>query len=184
MKGKVFLTAALFMLGIMTLFFTACGGGGDGDSVEYCIQEWDDWSKDHAPLPDSDNLEDTYSMTGFTVDIYEDGTYLGTLDENDFYSWAGTMTIGATNISQTISLEGDTMFISATYTNSPIDTYTGTLHINQSGSLYDVGYTISGNILTTDSGLQCEKVSQGVSVQHLETGEPGIGALVDFMSIY
>jgi hypothetical protein len=49
------------------------------------------------------------------------------------------MTIGAGSISQTITVEGDTSTINATYTNSPIDTWSGTLHINQSGNLYDVG---------------------------------------------
>lgn len=180
MLRKVSFPTVFLVFSIIFLSFAACGGGG-GDKheaeVEVCLEEYDYWSKDELPLPSSSNLEGDYTLIGFEINVWEDGDFLGTVTEDDFSSWSGNMSVLADTISQYLTLNGGVGTVSAAYTNSPIDSLTGILHINEDGGFYDVAYSIAGDTLTTVFGPHCEFVPESTSVPALEVGEYGIGAL-------
>lgn len=162
MKRKLTLFTILVMSGICLFMFAACTGEEEA-TVELCFEEYDDWNRTSPDTdPTSDDLEGEYTLVGFILDYYIDGEFAMSLDENDFSSYSGTMNITASTVSQSITLEGDNFIVNATYTNSPVDSLSGTLHINQGGQMYEADYSISGGVLTTDSGLVCEDVPEGV----------------------
>jgi len=149
------------MSGICLFLFAACGGAESGGTVELCFEEYDDWTRtDPASEPASDDLDGTYSLTGFLLNLYEDGVLVESIDENSGYAYSGSMVIDQTNVSQSVSFDNSApVIIDATFVNAPIDTWSGVLHVNQGGTLYDVEYDIAGGELTTWSGLECFNAS-------------------------
>jgi hypothetical protein len=170
------------------LLIVSCGGGGGGGggTVELCLQEWDHWLADTLNPPTSSNLVDTYDLTGFDIDVWEEGSFLGSLDETDFSSYSGTMDIQPTTITQTLTLEGDSDTITGSYTVSPAGSTAGTLHITDVSGTHDVDFDINGNTLTTDSGLFCVDVpADAMGIESLETGVvDSIGSLLGGMFRY
>jgi hypothetical protein len=126
--------------------------------VQICLQEWDHWLADTLNPPTSSNLVDTYDLIGFDIDVWQDGVFLGTVDETDFLSYSGIMNIQATTITQNITLEGTPVFLSGSYTVTTAGPTSGTLHVTDSSGSHDAGFDISGNTLTTDSDLLCVDV--------------------------
>jgi hypothetical protein len=129
-------------LGLTLLTLISCGGGG-GDSTTTTI----------APTvtPPTQNIVGTYSLRSFIIK-YSDG---GTVTEKNFPSFSGTMKFGANTYSQSgalgdVSSWSNTGTYSITYTQG---TSAGIFHITDSSGTYDVSFSISGNILTTDTGI-------------------------------
>lgn len=177
---KKLVLALLTVASIMTLVVACGGGGGGGETVEICIQERDEWQAETLNPPTSSNLVDTYTLIGFEIDVWEDGVFLGTVDETWAMSFSGTMVIQPTTISQTITIDGSTLAVSGTYTVTVYSPISGTFHfVDQSGA-HDADFTISGNVLTTDSGLLCETVpvNQSGSESLQSDGEGSMGSLV------
>jgi len=180
---------ALFAVSSSIVLMVACGGGGggnNGDKVELCIEEWDHWQADTLSPPTSENLVDTYTLIGFDIEVWQDGSYLGSIDENDVASFSGSMDIQATTITQDITVEGDFTLISGTYTVTPTSTTSGAFHINDQSGAHDADFSISGNVLTTDSGQLCQKVSPSQEVPDSlgVGGEGSVGSLSGDMILY
>ena len=162
------------------------GGGGGGGTVELCFQEWDHWLADTLNPPTSSNLEDTYDLIGFDVDVWEDGVFLGTLDETDVSSYSGTMDIQPTTITQYFTIEGSSDSITGSYTVTVTSPTSGIFHLTDQSGTHDADFSISGNVLTTDSGLVCLDVSaDAMGIESLETGVvDSIGSLLGGMFRY
>jgi hypothetical protein len=180
----------LLVVSTAILLIAGCGGGGGGGggggTVELCFQEWDHWLADTLNPPTSSNLVDTYDLIGFDVNFWEDGVLVLTLDENDVISFSGTMTITATTITQSITLEGSPFFATGSYTVTPAGATSGTFHITDLSGSYDFDFDISGNVLTTDSGLECAVVSADQSgINPLAVGTSNrMGSMLGDMFIY
>ena len=154
---KKFATAVLIVSSAI-LLIAGCGGGGGGGgggTVELCLQEWDHWLADTLNPPTSSNLVDTYDLIDFDFDVWEDGVFVGSFDETYFSSYSGIMTITATTITQNITIEGDSLVLTGSYTVTTTGPTSGIFHIIDASGSHDVDFDISGNILTTDSGLTC-----------------------------
>ncbi len=123
--------------------------------MELCIEEWDYWSADTLNLLTSSNLVDTYDLIGFEFSVWEDGDFLGTVDEGSYPGFSGTMDIQPTTITQIMTLGGETALVVGSYTVSIADTTSGTLHITDSTGLHDVDFYLNEDIMTTDSGRVC-----------------------------
>ena len=128
----------LFMLWLVAaLAMASCGGGGGS-----------------APpvTPPSQSLQGTYTLTGFDV-VYSNGT---TISENSplITSWSGTMKIGTSSFSQSIVVNGTPLAVSGSATISWITPgVSGIAHVTDSSGTHDVAFTISGNDLSTYSGV-------------------------------
>jgi hypothetical protein len=177
----------LLVVSTALLLIAGCGGGGGGGgTVEICIQEWDQWLADTLNPPTSSNLVDTYDLVGFDIDVWQDGVFLGTLDETDFFSYSGNMTIQATTISQNITVEGSPVSITGSYTVTVISPTSGTFHIIDQSGPHDADFSIIGNILTTDSGLICVDVpADQLGIEPLAVGmSDRMGALLGDVFMY
>jgi len=122
------------------MFAFNCGGGGGGSDVT---------------SPEYDIIG-TYRLTGFDIDFYDYDTldYLFSLDEDDADSFSGTMKIGLTTISQTVTIEGETFSVSDNYTITYTSgTTEGILHVTGN----DIPFYISGyDIMTFASACSFE----------------------------
>ena len=177
MKKKMRFLAILILAGISLFVVAGCGGGDDG-TIELCFEEWDDWTRTSpASAPTSGDLQGAYDLVGFLLNYYMDGELILSMDQNDVFSYSGEMDIGTTDVYQSITIEGENVTVNATYTNSPSDSVSGILHINQSGMEYDVEYSISDGIMTTYSGLICEDIPESV-LMSLALEENTFGALL------
>jgi len=168
---KKHVTVLLIVSGAI-LLLAGCGGGGGGGggTVQLCLQELDQWYADTLRPPTSSSLVDTYDLVGFDFDVWQDGVLVGSLDETGLI-YSGTMDIQSTTITQSVTLEGETAFVFGTYTVSIANTTSGTFHITDSFGSHDVDFDISGNTLTTDTGLICADVSANqLDVEPLAVG--------------
>jgi len=182
----------LLIVSSAILLLAGCGGGGGGSNPctgsegLVCFQEWDQWMADILNPPTSSNLVDTYTLLGFDVNICMDGDRVDVFDENDVLSWSGNMDIQATTITQNVTVEGDSTLVSGNYTVSAADTTSGTFNITGGSGSYDIDFSISGNVLTTDSGLVCiGALANQASIEPLEAGEDnGVGSLLGDLFMY
>jgi len=131
----------LFMLGVVAVFaMVSCGGGGGGGGSGPPV------------TPPSQSLQGTYSLTGFQVN-YSNGT---TIDEHSsvITSWSGTMKIGTDSFSQSIVINNIPLAVSGSATISWITpNVSGIAHVTDPSGSHDVAFTISGNDLSTYSGV-------------------------------
>ena len=177
MRSRISILAVLAVV-VMLGTMVACGGGGDGGSVELCFEEYDDWTRtDPASVPSSSDVMGTYNLTGYLVNYYEDGNLVLSIDDSDPYTYSGTMNIGVSSIYQSLTFEGENVVINATYSNDPSDTWSGVFHIDQGGMLFDVDYDIAGGELTTWSGLECFSAS-AAAMESLNVEVGTLGALI------
>jgi hypothetical protein len=124
------------------------GGGGDGDGGSPAV------------TPPNEDLTGTYSLTAFTVK-FSDGTIV---DQNSstITSWSGTMKIGDTTFTQSFVINDTPIALTGTATITWTSSTTGIAHVTeQSGLEHDVYFSISGNDLTTYSGI-------------IQSGTPGL----------
>ena len=130
----------LFMLGVVAaMVMVSCGGGGGGASAP-------------PVTPPSQSLQGTYTLTGFDV-VYSSGT---TINENSpsITSWSGTMKIGTSSFSQSFEVNGMPLAVSGSATISWITpNVSGIAHVTDLSGTHDVSFTISGNDLSTYSGV-------------------------------
>jgi hypothetical protein len=144
---------------LAVLLLAGCGGGGGDNTQTYYGQEYDYWVKIANPapgvvIPPSSQLSGTYDLTGFDIDYYDsDLVYLFSETEADYSPWGGTMLITPSDIGQDWTLHGVQYIMSGSYTVSWAGSYSGTFHVTDSFGSYDADFSISGNYLTTDSGL-------------------------------
>jgi hypothetical protein len=138
----------LFVLGVSAVMvMVSCGGGGGGGSAP-------------PVTPPSQSLQGTYSLVGFDL-IYSNGT---SIDEHSpvITSWSGTMKIGTSTVSQSFVINNTPFAVTGTSTITWITAgATGIAHVTDQSGTHDVAFTISGNNLTTYSGI-------------IESGTPGI----------
>ena len=136
----------LFCL-LIVLFLIGCGGSGGGGSS----------SPAPAPAPvtvtsPSEDLTGTYSLTGFTVS-YSNGQTL-TEHSSGVTSWSGTMKIGSPTFTQSMAINNTPVAMQGTATVTWQNSTNGIAHVTeQSGTKHDVSFSISGNSLTTYSGV-------------------------------
>jgi hypothetical protein len=125
----------IFVIGL------SCGGGGGGTST--------------SVTPPEANLEGTYRLTGFDLDVYDSNmVYVGRITQEDFSSWSGSMKLGANTINQTFVLEDYKVPVSGTYTVTYTNSTTeGIFHMVSQIGAYDISFTCAGNSLTTYSGV-------------------------------
>jgi hypothetical protein len=90
-------------------------------------------------------------MTGFTVENSNGITF--TEHSPEVINWSGTMTIGTTTTTQSIVLNDTPVSVTGAYTVTWKDDTSGTFHLIDQSGAHDVSFTISGNNLTTYSGI-------------------------------
>lgn len=132
----------LLLLAVAAAFtMVGCGsGGGDGGGIAPPV------------TPPGESLQGTYSLTGFQVN-YSNGASFNE-HSSIITSWSGTMKIGTNTISQTFVLNGTTGGGSGTLTITwTTDNVAGIAHVTDQSGTHDVAFTISGNDLTTYSGI-------------------------------
>jgi len=144
---------ALSIAAMFALVGFGCGGGGGGG--------------DTPPVtPPSQSLQGTYSLVGFDLD-YSNGT---TINENSpvITSWSGTMKIGTDTISQSFVINNTpfaaTGTATITWTTAGV---AGIAHITDQTGTHDVAFTISGNNLTTYSGVM-DSGTPGITVEEYD----------------
>lgn len=99
--------------------------------------------------PPAQDITGTYSLKAFTIK-FSNGL---TLTEKNV-SVSGAMYIGPNTISQSIIVNNNPVTLSGTYSITYTSgTTEGLLHITDSSGTHDVSFTISGNDLTTYSGV-------------------------------
>lgn len=124
------------VLFVVITSIAGCGGGG-GDSSSVSI------------TPPSQNITGTY-MFKSTIVKYSNGI---TFTEKDL-AMSGTMKIGSTTISQSLILNNTPVAVSFPYTSSfNSTTSTGILHVTDASGKHDLTFSISGNDMTTYSGI-------------------------------
>ena len=132
-----------FVIGVVSLFAMAsCGGGGGG-------------SASPAVTAPSKSLHGTYSFVGFDLD-YSNGTTKVTINENSpvITSWSGTMEFGPDTLSQSFVINNTFIELTGTVTITwTTDGVTGIAHVTDKSGTHDLPFTISGNNLTTYSGV-------------------------------
>lgn len=178
---------ALLIVSSAILLIAGCGGGGGGsDTVELCLRDWDYWMADTLNPPTSSNLEDTYDLIGFDIEFWEDGVLVFTMDEEDVPGYSGTLDIQPATITQTITMQGESNTLTGSYTVSIADTTSGTLHITYQFESSDIDFDISGNTLTTDTGLNCFDIpADQLGIEPLEAGVyNSIGSLLGYRFMY
>jgi len=164
----------LLIVSSAILLLAGCGGGGGGgggDTVQLCIQVWDHWSANNLTPPTSSNLVDSYNLVGCDIDVWEDGVFWGTLDENIYWQYIGTMNIQATTITQNMTIDGDSFSQSGSYTITPAGSTSGTIHITDPFGSYNFDFDISLNTLIWDSGVFCTDVpADELGIESLAAG--------------
>ena len=118
-----------------------CGGGGGGES-----------GGTPAVTSPGESLIGTYSLTGFQVN-YSDGSSIHQ-DSISVTSWSGTMKIGSSTFSQSFLING----IPGGATGSAVIDWvtpgvSGVAHVTDLSGTHDIEFTVSGNDLTTYSGV-------------------------------
>jgi hypothetical protein len=134
----------LFAIGVVAVFaMVRCGGGGGGGSAQPVT----------AP---GHRLQGTYSFVGFDVN-YSDGTTVTTINENSpaITSWSGTMEFGTNTISQFFVINDTAISLTGTVTITWVTSgVTGIAHVTDKSGTHDLPFTISGDNLTTYSGVR------------------------------
>lgn len=137
-------TVGLFVIGVVALFaMSGCGGGGGTAGSTPSVT---------AP---GQSLEGTYSFVGFDVN-YSNGTTVVNINENSpvITSWSGTMEFGTNTLSQSFVINDTptslTGTVTITWTTAGV---TGIAHVTDILGTHDLPFTISGNDLTTYSGV-------------------------------
>lgn len=181
MERKVLGTVLpLFM--VLALFWGGCGGGGGGTNlVEVCLVEYDHWEKTELPDPDMSNLEGTYTLYSFDIDVWLDGVYTGMpISSGDFSSFSGTLVLTSNTLTESVTLEGESATTTGTYTVSASSSVAGTLHVTLPEGVTDVicamGSVQIGDtvhyFMTFQSEMVCEMVAED---ELLEPSFQGIG---------
>ncbi|UCF31786.1 MAG: hypothetical protein JSV26_05105 [bacterium] len=133
-------TTGVTVVALMCLLAFLGGGcgGGDGERlVEVCLVEYDHWTKDDPPPPDMDNLDGTYALHSFDIDIWIDGIPQMPISSDAFSSFSGSMIINSGTISESITVDGETSSFTGTFAVSSSNAYYGTLHITDISGTYD-----------------------------------------------
>lgn len=150
-------TVGLFVIGVVALFaMVNCGGGGGGGNAPSVA----------AP---SHSLEGTYSFVGFDVN-YSNGTTVTTINENSpvITSWSGTMEFGTNTLSQSFVINNKPIYLTGPVTITwNTDGVTGIAHISDKSGTHDLPFTISGENLTTYSGV-IQYGSPGLTVEEYD----------------
>jgi hypothetical protein len=133
----------LFVIGVVALFAMASCGGGEGGGSAPSVT---------AP---SRSLQGTYSFVGFDVN-YSNGTTGVNINENSssITSWSGTMEFGTDTLSQSFVINDKPIALSGTVAITWItEGVTGIAHVTDAAGTHDLPFTISGDTLTTYSGV-------------------------------
>jgi hypothetical protein len=135
----------LLVLGVVAVFAMAsCGGGGGGLGG----------SEPPVTSP-SQSLQGTYSFVGFDLE-YSNGTTRITINENSsvISSWSGTMEFGPNTLSQSFVIDNTPISLTGTVTITWVtEGVSGVAHVTDKLGTHDLPFTISGNTLTTYSGV-------------------------------
>jgi hypothetical protein len=139
-------TVGLLVIGVIAMVAMAgCGGGGGG-------------AADSAPpvTTASQSLLGTYSFVGFDVN-YSNGTTVVNINETSpaVTSWSGTMEFGADTLSQSFFIDNTPVALAGSVTITWITpNESGIAHVTDKNGTHDLSFTISGNNLTTYSGVK------------------------------
>lgn len=132
-----------FVLGVIAVFaMVGCGGGGGGGS-------------EPPVTPPSRSLQGTYAFVGFDLE-YSNGTTRVTINESSSVvaSWSGTMEFGANTLSQSFVIDNTPISLAGAVAITWItDGVSGIAHVTDTSGTHDLPFTISGNTLTTYSGV-------------------------------
>ena len=154
----------LFVLGVVAVFAMAGCGGGDGGSAAN--------EPSVTPLsvtPPSQSLQGRYAFAGFDLE-YSNGTTNVTINESSpvIGSWSGTMEFGANTLSQSFLIDNTATFLTGTVTITWTTAgVSGIAHVTDNSGTHDLPFTISGNTLTTYSGV-VPYGSPGLTVQEFD----------------
>lgn len=172
-------TVGLFVIGVVAVFAMAGCGGGDGPSGSASPGT----ASITAP---SRSLQGTYSFVGFDVN-YSNGTTVINVNENSssIISWSGTMEFGTNTLSQSFDINNNPIGLTGTVTITWItEGVAGVAHITDASGTHDLSFTISGDNLTTYSGV-IPYGSPGLTVEEYnywkkvsDTVSPGISSSV------
>jgi hypothetical protein len=148
-------TVGLFVIGVVAVFAMAgCGGGGGV-------------AESTPPVTASiQSLQGTYSFVGFDVN-YSNGTTMVNINETSsvITSWSGTMEFGTDTLSQSFLIDNTPTALAGTVTITWItENVTGIAHVTDKFGTHDLSFTISGNNLTTYSGVK-QYGSPGLTVE-------------------
>jgi len=153
----------LFVLGVVAVFtIFGCGGGGSSAANEPSV----------TPLsvtPPSQSLQGRYAFVGFDLE-YSNGTTSVTINESSpvLSSWSGTMEFGANTLSQSFVIDNTATFLTGTVTITWTTAgVSGIAHVTDNSGTHDLPFTISGNTLTTYSGV-VPYGSPGLTVQEFD----------------
>jgi hypothetical protein len=134
----------LFVLGVVAVFAMAgCGGGGSSATGEPSV------------TPPSQSLQGRYAFVGFDLE-YSNGTTSVTINESSLLlsSWSGTMEFGANTLSQSFVIDNIATFLTGTVTITWTTAgVSGIAHVTDDFGTHDLPFSISGNTLTTYSGV-------------------------------
>jgi len=148
------------ILGLALLILISCGGGG-GDSTTTTAT-----TTVPTLTPPTQNIVGTYSLRSFIIK-YSDGV---TMTEKNFPSFSGTMKFGANTYSQSGALGEASWSNSGTYSITYTQgTSAGIFHITDSSGTHDTSFSISGNILTTYTGIL--PLENGLTYEEWDTWE-------------
>jgi hypothetical protein len=135
--------AGLLVIGVLAVFAMAGCGGGDGGGSTPSVT---------AP---SQSLHGTYTFVGFDLN-YSNGTTVVNINETSptITSCSGTMEFGANTLSQSFIINNEPISLSGTvaitWTTAGVS---GIAHVTDMAGTHDLPFTISGDTLTTYSGV-------------------------------
>jgi hypothetical protein len=141
-------TVGLVVIGLVAVFAMVGCGGGDVASGSASPGT----ASITAP---SRSLQGTYSFVGFDVN-YSNGTIVVNVNENSpsITSWSGTMEFGTNTLSQSFDINNNPIGLTGTVTITWItEGVAGVAHITDASGTHDLSFTISGDNLTTYSGV-------------------------------
>lgn len=148
----------LFVIGVFAVFaMVSCGGDGDGGRSDSSVT---------AP---SQRLQGTYSFVGFDLD-YSNGTTVVTINENSpvITSWSGTMEFGTNTLYQSFVINNKPISLTGTVTITWTTVGVAAIaHVTDKLGTHDLPFTISGNTLTTYSGV-IQYGTPGLTVQEYD----------------
>jgi len=134
----------LFVLGAVAVFaIVGCGGGGGSAASEPSV------------TPPSRSLQGTYAFVGFDLE-YSNGATKVTFNESSpvLSSWSGTMEFGVNTLSQSFVIDNTPISLAGTVTITWITAgVSGIAHVTDASGTHDLRFTISGDTLTTYSGV-------------------------------
>jgi len=154
----------LFVLGVVAVFAMAGCGGGDGSTAAS--------EPSVTPLsvtPPGQSLQGRYAFVGFDLE-YSNGTTSVTINESSpaLSSWSGTMEFGENTLSQSFLIDNTatslTGAVTITWTTAGVS---GIAHVTDNLGTHDLPFTISGDTLTTYSGV-IPYGSPGLTVQEYD----------------